>query len=46
VRFRLPDDCAGPARHALTYTAVEWQGELYATLFCGPTVLRAPLPGD
>jgi hypothetical protein len=45
VRFDLPPECAPPAHRSLTYTAVPWQGELYATLFCGPVVLRAPLPG-
>ncbi|HXZ86426.1 MAG TPA: hypothetical protein VEI82_13165, partial [Myxococcota bacterium] len=44
VRFRVPEDCAPPAHRSLLYTAVEWNGELYATLFCGPTILRAPLP--
>jgi hypothetical protein len=44
VRFRVPPDCEPPAHRSLTYTAVRWRHELYATLFCGPTVVRAPLP--
>jgi hypothetical protein len=44
LRFRVPHDCEPPAHRSLTYTAVRWNGDLYATLFCGPTVLRAPLP--
>jgi hypothetical protein len=43
VRFRVPPECE-PPHPSLTYTAVAWQGELFATLFCGPVVLRAPLP--
>jgi hypothetical protein len=46
VRFDVPGDCEPPAHHSLAYTAVRWDGELYATLFCGPTVLRAPLPAE
>jgi hypothetical protein len=44
VRFRVPPDCEPPAHRSLTYTAVRWRDELFATLFCGATVLRAPLP--
>jgi hypothetical protein len=40
VHFRAPSDCEP---RSLTYTAAEWDGELYATLFCGPTVLRGSI---
>jgi hypothetical protein len=46
VRFQIPADCEPPAGQSLSYTAVSWEGELFATLFCGPTIVRAPLSGN
>jgi hypothetical protein len=42
LRLRLPADCVGPAGRSALYTAVVHGERLYATLFCGATVLRAP----
>lgn len=44
IRFHLPPDCEPPEHRSLTYTAVVWHRDVFATLFCGPTVLRARLP--
>jgi len=43
LRFRVPPDCEPPDNRSLLYTAVEFHGEIFATLFCGPTVVRAAL---
>jgi hypothetical protein len=42
-RLELPPDCAPPEHRSLLYTAVSHREALYATLFCGPTVLRGRL---
>jgi cyclohexadienyl dehydratase len=41
LRLRLPPDCVAPAGRSALYTAVVHGERLYATLFCGATVLRA-----
>jgi hypothetical protein len=41
LRLRLPPDCAAPAGRSALYTAMVHGERLYATLFCGATVLRA-----
>jgi hypothetical protein len=43
LRLELPADCAGPERRSLLYAAVPHRESIYATLFCGPTVLRTRL---
>jgi hypothetical protein len=42
-RLELPAECAPPGHRSLLYTAVPHRDSLYATLFCGPTILRGPL---
>jgi hypothetical protein len=42
-RLELPPDCTPARRRSLLYTAVRRGDRLYATLFCGPTVLRTGL---
>lgn len=44
VVFARPGECALPEGRSILYTAVVARGSLFATLFCGATVLRAPLP--
>jgi hypothetical protein len=44
MRLELPPGCRPPQGRSLLYTAVAHRGNLYATLFCGATVLRASLP--
>lgn len=41
MRFELPTDCVPPARRSLLYTAVLHGERLFATLYCGATVLAA-----
>jgi hypothetical protein len=41
LRLELPVDCRPPQGRSLLYTAVLHRESVYATLFCGPTVLRA-----
>jgi hypothetical protein len=44
VEFELPPDCAAPEGRSILYSAVAFGPRVYATLFCGATVLSAPLP--
>ncbi len=39
-----PEDCAPPEHRSLLYSAFATEHFVYATLFCGVTILRAPLP--
>ncbi len=41
-----PADCVAPRGRSLLYTAVATRERVFATLFCGATVLEAPLPPD
>lgn len=43
VRFVQPLDCVPPIGRSLLYTAVEHRGQLFGTLYCGLTVVRAPI---
>ena len=45
VRFVRPADCEPPHGRSLLYTAVPYGGYVFASLDCGWTILRAPLPG-
>jgi hypothetical protein len=45
VRFQRPADCVPPEGRSILYTAVAYRDILYATLYCGWTILRAPIPG-
>jgi hypothetical protein len=45
VRFQRPADCVPPEGRSILYTAVAYRDSLYATLYCGWTILRAPIPG-
>ena len=44
VRFQRPSECVPPSGRSLLYTATVYGHRVYATLFCGATVLGAPLP--
>ncbi len=44
VTLEKPDDCAPPDHRSLVYSAFAERGFVYATLFCGVTILRAPVP--
>ena len=39
TRLRPPPACRSPQGRSLQYTAVTYAGKVFATLFCGPTVL-------
>lgn len=39
-----PDDCGPPPGRSLVYSAFTTETDVFATLFCGVTILRAPLP--
>jgi hypothetical protein len=41
-----PGDCRPPAGRSLVYSAFVTDRAVYATLYCGATILRAPLPAD
>ncbi len=41
-----PADCGPPPGRSLVYSAVVSGGAVYATLYCGAAILRAPLPED
>jgi hypothetical protein len=45
VPMQAPAECEPPQGRSLLYTAVAFRDRLFATLFCGATVLEAPLPG-
>jgi len=40
----LPDRCILPRRRSLLYSAIVHANYVYATLYCGGTILRAPIP--
>jgi hypothetical protein len=44
IALRRPPECAPPEGRSLLYTAVARRDRLFATLFCGATVLEARLP--
>jgi cyclohexadienyl dehydratase len=44
LQLELPDDCVPPQGRSILYTALVHGEFVFATLACGPTVLRAPLP--
>ena len=39
-----PEDCAPPDHRSLVYSAFTTERHVYATLFCGVTILRGELP--
>ncbi|MEX2209065.1 MAG: hypothetical protein WEF50_22840 [Myxococcota bacterium] len=39
-----PADCGPPPGRSLVYSAFTTETDVFATLFCGVTILRAPLP--
>jgi hypothetical protein len=39
-----PDDCGPPPGRSLVYSAFATKTDVFATLFCGVTILSAPLP--
>ncbi len=41
-----PDDCGPPAGRSLVYSAFTTARAVYATLYCGETILRGPLPTE
>ena len=41
-----PGDCGPPAGRSLVYSAFVAARAVYATLYCGATILRGPLPAD
>jgi hypothetical protein len=44
IPLERPRDCRPPAGRSLLYTAVVHGGRLWATLYCGWTILGAPIP--
>jgi hypothetical protein len=44
LRLAVPPDCVPPRGRSLLYTAVAFRGDVYATLYCGATVLHASGP--
>ncbi len=44
IGFEIPPPCRPPEGRGLLYTPVLHGARVYATLFCGARVLRAPLP--
>jgi hypothetical protein len=44
ILFDRPDDCIPPRGRSVLYTATVYLDRVYATLFCGATVLGASLP--
>ena len=44
LRFGLPRECRPPGGRSVLYSAFATDRWIYATLFCGPTVLRMPRP--
>ena len=45
VHFQRPADCVPPEGRSVLYSAFAHGRHLYATLYCGWTILRSPLPG-
>ncbi len=41
-----PGDCGPPPGRSLVYSAFATRNAVYATLYCGATILRAPLPQE
>jgi hypothetical protein len=41
-----PGDCSPPSGRSLVYSAFVTARGVYATLYCGETILRGPLPAD
>jgi len=41
-----PRDCLPPAGRSLVYSAFATPRAVYATLYCGVTILRGPLPAE
>jgi hypothetical protein len=44
LQLALPEDCTAPVGRSILYTALVHGKSVFATLACGPTVLRAPVP--
>lgn len=44
IRFDRPGDCVSPEGRSVLYTAIAHGDRVYGTLFCGPTVVSAPIP--
>jgi hypothetical protein len=44
VEFERPPDCVAPEGRSLLYSAIVAGSRVYGTLFCGTTILSAPLP--
>lgn len=45
IPLERPRDCRPPDGRSLLYTAVVHGGRLWGTLYCGWTILEAPVPG-
>ena len=46
LQLDKPADCGPPPGRSLAYSGFVEGGSLYATLYCGATILRAPLPAE
>lgn len=46
VDLERPSECLPPEGRSLVYSAFVTPDAVYATLYCGATILRAPLPAD
>jgi hypothetical protein len=44
IELDKPGDCGPPAGRSLVYSAFATARAVYATLYCGETILRGPLP--
>lgn len=46
LQLEKPADCGPPPGRSLVYSAFVSDGAVYATLYCGVAILRAPLPKE
>jgi hypothetical protein len=46
LRLEKPPDCVPPAGRSLVYSAFAGARAVHATLYCGVTILRGPLPEE